>query len=66
MRNERLLLEDIRDAIEVIECYTPNQREAFDHDPPLQSHLLRNIQIIGEASWRISDALKQSRPEAPG
>jgi uncharacterized protein with HEPN domain len=65
MRKDRLLLEDIRDAISVIRQYTPTQRSALDNDPPLQSHLLRHIQIMGEASRRVSDSLKQLHPEVP-
>lgn len=65
MRNDRLLLEDIREAIAILRRYTPPQRSAFDADPPLQSHLLRHIQIIGEAAWRVSDALKRAHAEVP-
>jgi len=31
----------------------------------LQSHLLRHIQIIGEASWRLSKELKDRHPQVP-
>ena len=65
MRNDRLLLEDIREAMDVILQYTPAHRSAFDNDPPLQSHLLRHIQIIGEAAWRVSDDLKRCHPQVP-
>ena len=65
MRNDRLLLEDIREAIEIVRRFTPAQQSTFANDLPLQSHLLRYIQIIGEASWRISQPLKQAHPEVP-
>jgi uncharacterized protein with HEPN domain len=35
----------------------------LDNGPPLQSHPLRHIQLIGEAARRVSDALKQGHPE---
>lgn len=31
----------------------------------MQSHLLRYIQIIGEAAWRVSGALKRAHAEVP-
>lgn len=65
MRKDRVLLEDIRDAIAVIRQYTPAQRSVLDNDPPVQSHLIRHIQIIGEASRSVSDGLKQLHPEVP-
>ena len=66
MRQDRLLLQDVLDAIDVIERYTPQNREEFDANPPVQSHLLRHIQIIGEAVARLSQALKLSTPQFPG
>ena len=50
MRPDRLLLQDILEAIEeIIECTPPTQAE-FDANKFLRSHLLRNIQIIGAAA----------------
>lgn len=63
MRNDRQLLEDIQDAAEVIRQYTPDNRSAFESDPPVQSHLLRHIQIIGEAASRVSMGVRQAHPE---
>ena len=65
MRSDRLLLEDIRDAIKIIRRYSPAQREHLNVDLPVQSLLLRYIQIIGEASWRLSDAFKAANPQVP-
>jgi uncharacterized protein with HEPN domain len=65
MRSDQLLLEDIRDAIKIIRRYTPAQREHMDIDLPVQSLLLRYIQIIGEASGRLSDACKAAHPQVP-
>jgi len=50
MRNDRLFLEDIRDAIDIVRRYTPAERSALDTNLPLESLLVRYIQIIGEAS----------------
>jgi len=65
MRSDRLLLEDMRDAIKTIRRYTPAQRSVLDTDLPVQSLPLRYIQIIGEAAWRLSDAFKVGHPQIP-
>ena len=65
MRSDRLRLQDILDAIVVIEQYFPPDRAAFDRDPPLQSHIYRHLMIIGEAAWSLSDPLKQQSPHVP-
>ena len=65
MRSDRLLLEDIRDAIKIIRRYTPAQRDLLDTDLPVQSLLLRYIQLIGEASWRLSESFKTANPQVP-
>jgi uncharacterized protein with HEPN domain len=44
---------------------TPATQVAFDADKFVRSHLLRHIQIIGEASWRLSDSLKGRNPKVP-
>lgn len=65
MRPDRLLLEDILDAIhEVIET-TPATKRDYDRDKLVRSHLVRHIQIIGEAASRLSPELKQAHPHVP-
>lgn len=39
MRSDRARVQDALDAIATIEQYMPRSREAFDRDPPLQSHI---------------------------
>jgi uncharacterized protein with HEPN domain len=65
MRDDRLLLQDILDAIEVIQKYLPAKRDLFDFNPPVQSHILRYIQIIGEVVQRLSQPLKSRNPQIP-
>jgi uncharacterized protein with HEPN domain len=65
MRDDRLLLEDIRRGIDMVRRYTPADRAALDADVPLQSHMVRYIQIIGEAAWRLSQKLKAANPQVP-
>jgi uncharacterized protein with HEPN domain len=62
MRSDRLRLQDMLDAIE---RYLPSDRAAFDRDPPLQSHIYRHVMIVGEAGWRLSQAIKDQHPQVP-
>ena len=64
-RTDPLLLADILESIEEIIQSMPENREEFDTDKFRASHLLRHIQIVGEAAWRLSAALKQAHPKIP-
>jgi uncharacterized protein with HEPN domain len=65
MRTDQMLLQDILDAIDERILCTPSTREEFDADKFLRSHLLRQIQIIGEAAWRLSNTIKDQHPHVP-
>ena len=65
MRSDHLLLQDILEAIDEVIDTTPAMRGAYDADKFLRSHLLRHIQIIGEAAWRLSATLKERNPQIP-
>jgi uncharacterized protein with HEPN domain len=65
MRNDRLLLQDMLEAIDEVVGTTPPTHAAFDADKFLRSHLLRHIQIIGEAACRLSPALKDANTQVP-
>ena len=65
MRSDRLRLLDILDAIEVIAQYLPADRAAFDHDPPIQSHIYRHVMIVGEAAWSLSQSIKDQNRHVP-
>jgi uncharacterized protein with HEPN domain len=56
---------DILDACKVILQYTPESRRTFDEDPPLRSHILFHIQIIGEAASKLSQPLRERYPDIP-
>jgi uncharacterized protein with HEPN domain len=58
-------LEDILEACETIRQYTPASKEAFDADPPVRSHILFHIQVIGEAASNLSESLREQHPEVP-
>lgn len=59
MRPDRMRLEDILEACATIREYTPASRAEFDADPPLRSHVLFHIQVIGEAAANLSRPLRE-------
>ena len=65
MRPDRELLQDILEAIDEVMENTPATQNAFDANKFVRSHLLRHIQIIGEACWRLSQNLKDKNPQVP-
>lgn len=64
-RGSRLLLQDILDSIAEVVATAPTTQAEFDASKLVQSHVLRHIQIIGEAAWRIDRPLKDWHPEVP-
>ncbi len=65
MRTDDLLLQDMLDAIMEILENTPENRDAYNESKLLRSHLVRNIQIIGEAGSRISKNVRDASPSVP-
>jgi len=65
VRPDQLLLQDILESIGEILDATPATQAQFDADKFLSAFLLRHIQIIGEASWRLSPPLKGQHPQVP-
>ena len=53
MRDNRLYLSNIKESIERIESYTSEGREAFMQTPMIQDAVIRNFEIIGEATKRL-------------
>lgn len=65
MRGSDLLLKDVLEAIAEIERYTPATVEEFESNPPVQSHIARQIAIIGEAVSRLPPAIRDANPAIP-
>ena len=65
MKGDRVYLGHIRDAIQDIEQYTSVEREVFMADRMRQDAVIRKLEIIGEAVKKLSDDIKQHRPEIP-
>ena len=65
-RGDLELLCDIKEAIERIVGYLSGiEYEQFLKDAKTQDAIVRNMEVIGEASKNISDELKKQRPQSP-
>jgi len=57
---------DMLDSARTVQGFVAGLRfEEFLHDRKLQLAIERSVEIIGEASRRISDEFKQAHPEIP-
>ena len=65
MKDDRLYLEHIRDAIAKIHAYTAGGRDMFLRDSLIQDAVIRNFEVIGEASKQLSDEVKGEHPHVP-
>ena len=65
MKDDRIYLGHIREAIQDIEQYASVGRDAFMTDKMRQDALIRKLEVIGEAVKNLSDAVKEGRPEIP-
>lgn len=65
MKDDRVYLQHIRDALQDIESYTSAGREAFFSERMRQDATLRKLQVIGEAVKKLSDDTKSKQPDIP-
>lgn len=63
MKDDRIYLLHIRDAIQQILEYTVAGQESFLADRKTQDAVVRNLEIIGEASKRLSPSLKDAHSD---
>ena len=65
-RDDGVYLHDIVDAIQQVEAYLDGvDFQAFRTDRMRQDAVVRQIGIIGEASRKLSDQLREERPDIP-
>ncbi len=66
MREVRLYLEDILQAMEGIEAFVEGMDfKAFLADDKTSSAVIRKIEIIGEATKQVADEIRERHPEVP-
>ena len=55
MKDDKTYLGHILDAIDKVNVYTTEGRDAFMADGKTQDAVVRNLEIVGEATKRLSD-----------
>ncbi|MGD0012334.1 MAG: DUF86 domain-containing protein [Terriglobia bacterium] len=65
MKDDAGRLQDILEAVCRIEKYAARGRDAFVRDELVQTWTIHNLQIIGEAARKVSEAVKARHPEVP-
>ena len=65
MRDDRVYLCHIRDALARIVDYARDGRAAFLADVKTQDAVIRNLEVVGEAAKNLSDAFKETHPDVP-
>ncbi len=63
MKDDRILLQFILDAIDRILRYSEMGEEEFYADEKTQDAILRNFQTMGNAAVDLSDGFRSSHPE---
>jgi uncharacterized protein with HEPN domain len=65
VRDDRLLLGDLLEAITRIERYAVEGRTRFDTDELVQTWIVHHLQIIGEAARKLSSEARKRAPDLP-
>jgi uncharacterized protein with HEPN domain len=64
MKDDKLYLIHIIECIEHVESYTENvDKETFLNTTLIQDAVIRNLQVMAESTRRLSEQIKQTRPE---
>jgi len=65
MTDDRLYLSHILESIAAIEQYTASDEATFRTSPMMQDAVMRQLEIIGEATKRLSGDIRARRPDIP-
>lgn len=65
MSKDRVYLQHILDAIHKIESYILVGKDVFMRDSHWQDAVIRELEIIGEATKKISSYIREIYPEVP-
>lgn len=65
MKDDRVYLEHIRDALADVGTYTSAGREAFFADRMRQDATLRKLEVIDQAVKNLSEDAKSRQPHVP-
>lgn len=65
MKEDKVFLQNILECIVKIETYTNSGKEEFMSSDLIQDAVIRNLEIIGEATKRVSQGIKEQHQEIP-
>lgn len=65
MKNDKLYLTHIKESIGKIQICASEGYEAFVADFKIQDAMIRNFEIIGEATKQVSEQTKERRDDIP-
>jgi uncharacterized protein with HEPN domain len=65
MKDDKLYLSHILEAVDKIFDYTKNGQEEFMNSPLIQDAVIRNFEIIGEATKQLSEELYEKNHDLP-
>lgn len=65
MKDDRVYLEHILESAAKIRRFVASGRDAFFADDMAQDAVVRNLEIIGEATKQLSDGLRARHPDLP-
>lgn len=65
MKDDKVFLQNILECIVKIETYTNSGREEFMGSDLIQDAVIRNLEIVGEATKRVSQGIKEQHQEIP-
>jgi uncharacterized protein with HEPN domain len=65
VREQKLYLNDILEAINLIESYVSEGKDKFFNTRLIQDAVIRNLEIIGEATKNLSPEIKASHSCIP-
>lgn len=65
MKDDKVFLHNILECIVKIETYTTSGKQEFMSSDLIQDAVIRNLEIVGEASKKVSQGTKDQHPEIP-
>lgn len=65
MKNDLLYLSNIQECIEAIESYTLDGKKKFMQTRMIQDAVIRNFEVIGEATKRLSPEFRAKYSKVP-
>ena len=65
MKDDKVFLQNILECIVKIETYTNVGKEEFMNSGLIQDAVIRNLEIVGEATKRVSQGIKEQNQEIP-